>query len=292
MEVGQIYGLALWFATAINCSIITPMQKHASLGFYYESKSNLHQLDARLKVPAAFVLILLIGALPYGAWPVLLFIMFLVIGLQIASEIPFSVLYSRSLIVIPFMLAALPVLFIAGDGPVLQMQGIQQPWVITSNGLSHFVFIFLKSWLSVQVAILLAATTTMMSLLNALRVYHVPKILVLIFRLMWRYLSIMITKAQRMMRARAARSVERIQPRRNALNHLAWRARGTGAMAGSLFVQSLEQSERVYTAMLSRGFDGELRLLPESPLTMKQNLLLSGWMLLCLFLFLLSITFG
>jgi cobalt/nickel transport system permease protein len=268
------------------------MQKHATLGLYFESKSNLHQLDARLKVPAAFALILLIGALPYGAWPVLLFVMFLVIGLQIASEIPFSILYSRSLIVIPFMLAAIPILFIAGGEPVFQVHIIQKTWVITSNGISHFGFILLKSWLSVQVAILLAATTTMMSMLNALRVYHVPKILVLIFRLMWRYLSIMITKAQRMMRARAARSVEGISSQTHSLKHLAWRAKGTGAMAGSLFVQSLEQSERVYTAMLSRGFDGELRLLPESPLTIKQNLVLSGWVIFCVFLFLLSITFG
>jgi cobalt/nickel transport system permease protein len=258
------------------------MQKQAAFGLYYESKSNLHQLDGRLKAPAAFALILLIGALPYGAWPVL----------QIASEIPFSVLYSRSLIVIPFMLAAIPVLFLAGGDVIFQVHLIQQPWVITSNGINQFVFILIKSWLSVQVAILLAATTTMMSLLNALRVYHVPKILVLIFRLMWRYLSIMITKAQRMMRAREARSVEGLYPAAHALKHLAWRAKGTGAMAGSLFVQSLEQSERVYTAMLSRGFDGELRLLPEPPITMKQNLVLSGWVMLCLFLFLLSITFG
>jgi cobalt/nickel transport system permease protein len=268
------------------------MQKQAAFGLYYESKSNLHQLDGRLKAPAAFALILLIGALPYGAWPVLMFLLFLVVGLQIASEIPFSVLYSRSLIVIPFMLAAIPVLFLAGGDVIFQVHLIQQPWVITSNGINQFVFILIKSWLSVQVAILLAATTTMMSLLNALRVYHVPKILVLIFRLMWRYLSIMITKAQRMMRAREARSVEGLYPAAHALKHLAWRAKGTGAMAGSLFVQSLEQSERVYTAMLSRGFDGELRLLPEPPITMKQNLVLSGWVMLCLFLFLLSITFG
>jgi len=222
----------------------------------------------------------------------LLFVLFLVIGMQIASEIPFYLLYSRSLIVIPFMIAAIPILFISSGDPVFQIQGIHQSWVITYNGITHFVYIFLKSWISVQVAILLAATTTMMNLLNALRVYHAPKVLVLIFRLMWRYLSIMITKAQRMMRARAARSVEGTHSQVHSLKHLAWRARGTGAMAGSLFVQSLEQSERVYTAMLSRGFDGELRVLPKHPLTTKQKLILLSWVILCFILFLLSITFG
>jgi cobalt/nickel transport system permease protein len=32
-------------------------------------------------------------------------------------------------------------------------------------------------------------------------------------------------------------------------------------MAGSLFLRSIERSERVYSAMVARGFDGELRSL-------------------------------
>jgi cobalt/nickel transport system permease protein len=40
---------------------------------------------------------------------------------------------------------------------------------------------------------------------------------------------------------------------------MAWRARVTGSMVGSLFVRSYERSERIYAAMLARGFDGTLR---------------------------------
>jgi cobalt/nickel transport system permease protein len=32
-------------------------------------------------------------------------------------------------------------------------------------------------------------------------------------------------------------------------------------MVGSLFLRSYERSERVYTAMLSRGFDGTIRMM-------------------------------
>jgi len=159
-------------------------------------------------------------------------------------------------------------------------------------GLSRFIHIFLKSWLSVQVAILLAATTPMMEILNALRVYRVPKTIVMIFRLMWRYLGIMITKAQRMTRARAARSVQPIGAKQQSLRHVAWQARVTGSMAGSLFVQSLEQSERVYLAMLSRGFDGEIRLMPQFGLSTKQKIIIIGWLLFCLILLILGVFFG
>ena len=263
-------------------------------GLYYDIESNLHALDARVKLPAAFILILLISALAQSAWPVMLFIIFIILGLQIASEIPFVVLYGRSLIVLPFLLAAIPVLFTADGPPLLTFNLFHHVFAIAPAGLEHFVSIFLKSWLSVQVAILLAATTPMMELLNALRVYHVPKTIVMVFRLMWRYLSIMFGKAQRMMRARAARSVYRYDTLvpRHSFQRFSWQAQVTGSMAGSLFMQSLEQSERVYYAMLSRGFDGEIRLLPQPGLSGKQKIIILLWILFCLILFLLGTLFG
>ena len=262
------------------------------IGLYYKIESNLHDVDARIKLPAAFMLILLISALPANAWPVMLLVIFIILGLQIASEIPFKVLYSRSLIILPFLLAALPVLFTVDGPPVITINVFHHALAVTPDGLSRFINIFLKSWLSLHVAILLAATTPMMEILNALRVYRVPKTIVMIFRLMWRYLSIMFGKGQRMMRARAARSVRTNGGPANSLRRISWQAQVTGSMAGSLFMQSLEQSERVYYAMVSRGFDGEIRLLPQPKLSGKQKTILILWMLLCLFLLLTSILFG
>jgi cobalt/nickel transport system permease protein len=37
-----------------------------------------------------------------------------------------------------------------------------------------------------------------------------------------------------------------------------WLAHVTGGMAGSLFLRSLERSDRVYAAMVSRGYSGNL----------------------------------
>ena len=41
-----------------------------------------------------------------------------------------------------------------------------------------------------------------------------------------------------------------------------WRARVTGGMAGNLFLRALERSDRIYMAMASRGYDGEVRAMP------------------------------
>jgi cobalt/nickel transport system permease protein len=40
-----------------------------------------------------------------------------------------------------------------------------------------------------------------------------------------------------------------------------WRARVMGNMAGQLFLRSYERSDRIYNAMLARGYDGNLRTL-------------------------------
>ncbi|MYH40767.1 MAG: energy-coupling factor transporter transmembrane protein EcfT, partial [Chloroflexi bacterium] len=42
---------------------------------------------------------------------------------------------------------------------------------------------------------------------------------------------------------------------------LRWRARVSGHLVGTLFVRSIERSERVHAAMLARGYDGEARRL-------------------------------
>ena len=38
-------------------------------------------------------------------------------------------------------------------------------------------------------------------------------------------------------------------------------------MAGNLFLRGFERSDRIYMAMLSRGYDGEVRSLPLQPVS-------------------------
>ena len=65
------------------------------------------------------------------------------------------------------------------------------------------------------------------------------------------------------MRARAARSGATDDPDLPTGGSLIWRAKTAGGMAGNLFTRSIERSERIYFAMLARGYDGEARSLPQ-----------------------------
>ena len=83
---------------------------------------------------------------------------------------------------------------------------------------------------------------------------------------MWRYLFVLVDEVLRLMRAREARSGHPVEPRRRRIGgSLAWRARVTGGMAGNLMLRSFDRSERIYAAMASRGYDGEVRGLPRPP---------------------------
>ena len=69
---------------------------------------------------------------------------------------------------------------------------------------------------------------------------------------------------------------------------MAWRARVTGGMAGNLFLRAFERSDRIYAAMLSRGYDGEVRTLAAAAVRPAASWLVAGgWAWPCLALLLL-----
>jgi cobalt/nickel transport system permease protein len=276
----------------MHISFLDPYQPRPSL---------IHRLDARVKLVLALAFILATALAPPGAWPVYVLLFALVFAVEILSELGVGHVLRRALIALPFALAALPVLFTV-PGPALLTLQIG-PWdlTITGPGLDRFISILLKSWISVQMAIVLAASTAFPDLLMAMRAIRVPRLLVAIFGLMWRYLFVLADEALRLLRARSARSGLAYQPfdpklttearrTRRFPNRLrasmvrsstvpdhdrsagkvggtvAWRARVTGGMAGSLFLRSFERSDRIYAAMAARGYDGEVRAFPLPPI--------------------------
>lgn len=226
---------------------------------YQHGHSLVHALDARVKLVLVVAFILTTALTPTAAWPVYLLLLAVAFSAELLSELGPGFYLRRALLAVPFVLAALPVLVTQAGERVLELPfGL----AVTAPGLARFISVALKSWISVQMAILLAATTPFPDILMAMRALRLPRLLVAIIGLMWRYLFVMVDEAMRLIRARQARSGESGLPGgRSSGGSLVWRARVTGGMAGSLFLRSLERSDRIYMAMLSRGYDGEVRAL-------------------------------
>ena len=230
---------------------------HALDGYRAET-SLIHRLDARVKLVVAMLFILATALTPDGTWLAYGLLVALLLGVIVISQLGLGFVQRRAAVALPFALAAVTVAFTTPGRPMLAMQVLRWEMTITDAGLVRFVSILCKSWLSVQMAVVLTASTRFPALLQAMRSLRLPKILVSIIGFTYRYIFVIGDEALRLMRARVARS--------GALDgrgggSLFWRARVTGGMAGSLFLRSIERSERIYDAMLARGYDGEVRSL-------------------------------
>jgi cobalt/nickel transport system permease protein len=230
----------------------------------YRSRSSLyHRLDARVKLVFSLAFILTSALIPHGAWPAYILLFTVAIIVELLSDLGVGYVLKRSVLALPFVLAALPVIFTYQHGDVVFTISIGS-WTLQaySGGVERFISVALKSWLSLQVAIVLAASTPFPDLLRAMRAIHIPRLIVAIFGLMWRYLFVLVDEAMRLMRARASRSSHSDQAGLKTGGSIAWRGRVTGGMAGSLFLRGIERSDRIYMAMLARGYDGEIRTFP------------------------------
>jgi len=266
---------------------------------YRPLDSPIHRLDARSKLVLAFGFILTAALTPPGAWPVYGLLLSLLLAAAILSRIEPAYVMRRSALSLPFILAAVPLMF-NQPGPLVGSIGFGTfQFGITAPGLILFLSVALKSWISVQAAILLTATTPFPGLLGGLRSLQVPPLLVAIVGLMWRYLFVLVDEAVRLLQARSARSSrlplspgQQTGSRRSSGGGLTWRLKVTGGMAGSLLLRSMERSERIYQAMLARGYDGEVRSLESPHLTTVDRITLGSGLAMFLLLLVLGSLFG
>jgi len=255
---------------------------------YKPRASLIHAFDPRVKLVLAVAFILAVALTPIGAWPVYVLLFAVILSVVMLSELGVGYVLKRSALALPFVLAAIPILFTAKGVPLLAVP--LGPWTltITVEGAQRFVTILLKSWLSVQMAIVLAASTPFPQLLVAMRAVRMPRLIVAIVGLMWRYLFVLVDEVLRLLRARAARSGDPGLPGVRIGGSLAWRARVTGGMAGNLLVRSFDRGERIYAAMAARGYDGEVRTFPLPPIPTGQRLILGVGLAVLLLLVLLG----
>jgi cobalt/nickel transport system permease protein len=222
---------------------------------YAQRDSSVHRLDPRTKLLVALALIVAMSLLPFGRWALYALVWVAVLAVSQIAKVGARTVIQRSFVALPFALAALALPFtvpgqVIGHLPFLN-------WPISLEGLVRAGSIVVKSWVSVQVALVMVMTTSLPDLLWALRALRVPEPLVAIASFMYRYLFVLADEVGRLLRARASRSGARAGYR--AGNGLVWRGRVAGYMVGSLMLRSFERSERVYNAMSARGYAGELK---------------------------------
>lgn len=168
------------------------------------------------------------------------------------SRIPVIFILRRSLTVIPFVLIiAIFIPFIKDGNPIWKYSLGKLEIAITNEGLTIFRNVLIKSYLSILYMTVLMASTGFLQLLSAFGELKIPKIIVMIFSFMYRYIFILHDELTKMLIAKESRTISKSK----------WlQIRVLSNMLGVLFIRSYERGEFVYFAMCSRGFDGSIKL--------------------------------
>ncbi len=226
---------------------------HDFLDQYSDRDSFIHRLDPRTKLVTVFLFILAVALTTTSLWLVYAVYFVIVAALIGVSRVPVFYILKRSLVILPFvLLVAIFVPFFRDGEPAASFHVWAWQISMTYNGLEVLGNILAKAWLSILSLIMLTATTKMTDLLRGLEQLRMPRIMVMILSFMYRYIFVLVDEVMRMKQARDSR---------NFGGRWMWQIKTIGNMTGTLFIRSYERGERVYAAMLSRGFDGQARTL-------------------------------
>ncbi|MGH3662178.1 MAG: cobalt ECF transporter T component CbiQ, partial [Micromonosporaceae bacterium] len=206
--------------------------------------SRVHRLEPEVKIVASVAFTVLVVLTPpeqYWAFGLYLLLLGAVAAM---AQVHLSWLAKRTLIELPFVVLAVLLPFL-GSGPRVDWLGLS----LSTEGLLGAWNIVAKGTLGVLSSLLLAASTQMRDLVLGLDRLRCPAVITHIVTFMLRYLEVLGGEASRMRIARLSRGY---QPR------FLWQARAFAAGAGALFVRAFERGERVYLAMVSRGYTGRM----------------------------------
>jgi cobalt/nickel transport system permease protein len=225
--------------------------------FYAEelAKKNgvLQKLDPRVKI-AAILPLVAIAALARRLW-VIAVLFAVAVGVARLSNVPLGTLAKRVWLgVLTFTgLISLPALFLTPGQAIYTLPLLG--WIVTAQGLRAATYLIMRAETAATFSVLLVLCTPWSNLLKAFRVLRLPIVLVVMLGMTYRYIFLLLRNARDMFTSRKSRMVGRLDGREQR--------RAATASAGVLISKTLQLSGDVYSAMRSRGFQGEVYVLDE-----------------------------
>lgn len=204
--------------------------------------NRLHPLLKLLFTVAYIFIVVSVGK--YALTPLILLAVYPVFGF-IVGELSFRDGLYRMRLILPL------VIFVGILNPFFDRTPIVQIGTFTvTGGMLSMLTLMLKGFYAVLAAYILIATTSIEEICYALRVLHIPKIIVIVVLLIDRYFYIMADEASRISTAYRLRA-----PSQKGIHYKAW-----GTLVGQWLLRSMDRAETVYESMLLRGFNGDFSM--------------------------------
>ncbi len=235
---------------------------------YTRRNGILQSLDPRVKLVSILALILAITMTM--DWRVLLAVYLLVLIFAYLSKIEVGFFIKRVWLFIPIFagIIAMPMLFnifypgdslvtLATPGPDAWLGPIRLPETIsiTGKGVMAAMVFTLRVATCVSATVLLVLTTPREKLFKSLRSVGVPKVYVLTLDMCYRYIYMFTDLIRAFYTAKKSRTIKRL----SLLDEQKW----VGGRIGYTLVKSLDMGEKVHGAMVSRGYNGDVKILDD-----------------------------
>jgi cobalt/nickel transport system permease protein len=223
----------------------------------------VHRVDARAKAVVTFAFIAVVMSFPIHEVSALTPFLLFPVTLIALGRIPARHILRKILLAAPFALV------VGMFNPFMDRQpfAVIGPFTMTGGWMS-FGSIMLRFILTVGAALTLIACTGMNRLGASLEQLGVPRVFVVQLLFLYRYLFVISDEGGKMFRSVELRS-EKGRP---------LTLRVYGSLIGTLLIRSMDRAERVYRAMVARGFDGEIRLMKPSAFRWRDAAFIVCWL--------------
>ncbi len=234
---------------------------------YASAKGFLQNLDPRIKL---ITILLLIVTTSFIRKPVIILgIYVLTLFFAYYSSIDLMFFIKRVWLFIPVFsgIVAFPALFnIITPGDQLITLGYFNRtvhfWIfnfteisITKQGVLSALLFITRVATSVSLIVLLTLTTRWADVLKSLRTLGVPQIFVLVLSMTYQYIFLLVRLVQEMHLAKKSRTIKMNTTRQEVRKEQNWIA----SRIGTVFMKSYKMSDEIHSAMVSRGFHGEIK---------------------------------
>jgi cobalt ABC transporter, permease protein CbiQ len=229
-------------------------------------KGLLQSLDPRVKLVSMVLLIFAVAMTRDIRLLAIVYVLTLVFAW--ASKIELGFFLKRVWVFIPIFagIIMIPIMFnvfMPGDtlvtvatlGPNAYFGPFALPPVITITyqGVMLAILFVLRVATCVSAAVLLFLTTPRDLLFKSLRSLKVPKVYVLTLDMCYRYIFLFTDMVRGFYTAKKSRSIKTLP----LIEEQKW----VGGRVGYTLIKSLSMSEKVHGAMLSRGFNGDIKIM-------------------------------
>jgi cobalt/nickel transport system permease protein len=228
----------------------------------------LQSLDPRAKLVSILAVIFAVSLV--GDLRLLIFVYLLTLLFSHLSKIDVLFFIKRVWLFIPIFagIIAVPMIFnifFPGD-PLVQLAylgpgahlgpfSLPDSIFITRQGVNAAVIFTMRVATCVSAIVLLFLTTPQQILFKSLRTVGVPKLYVLTLEMAYRYIFLLMDLVREMYVAKKARTIKA----RGMFEEQKW----VGGRIGYTLIRSLDMSEKVHMAMMSRGYNGDVKIMHE-----------------------------